>query len=167
MNLSPCKFSFEDTKTRDGFTDGSTWNGWDNVWVTPEVHAAGLAEMGDHAGDDMLAMVPGDDGLICYAMGYCTTIEDATPDPMDAAAEAVDRVNMTASELHQLVNNCEEMLDELQTRMEALNNERDAWQETALGARDERNILRLELKQCRHNNERLQSKLALLLRRKS
>lgn len=81
--LTPCRWSFDDTEPHDGFTDGTTWNGWDNIWVTPAVHAAVIEEMAGHGDADMVAMEPVD-GLICYAYGYCTQIEDDTPDPMDA-----------------------------------------------------------------------------------
>ena len=32
------RFCFGDDTTYDGFTDGSTWNGFDNIWVTEKVH---------------------------------------------------------------------------------------------------------------------------------
>jgi hypothetical protein len=35
--MKPCKFTFDDTPAFDGFAYGSTWNGFDNVAVTPEV----------------------------------------------------------------------------------------------------------------------------------
>jgi hypothetical protein len=36
--LRHCNFSFDDEESYEGFTDGSTWNGWDNVCVTEKVH---------------------------------------------------------------------------------------------------------------------------------
>ena len=33
--LDAIAFSFDGLRRFDGFTDGSTWNGFDNVWVTP------------------------------------------------------------------------------------------------------------------------------------
>jgi hypothetical protein len=35
--LRPCRFTFDDTPAFDGFDLGSTWNGFDNVSVTPAV----------------------------------------------------------------------------------------------------------------------------------
>lgn len=40
MKLSKCHFTFGgDGPVYPGFTDGSIWNGWDNVLVTRETHA--------------------------------------------------------------------------------------------------------------------------------
>jgi hypothetical protein len=60
----------------EGFTDSTRWNGFLNVWVTPETHAAVLAYLrpdGDPASiADMESLVPGDDGLVSYAGGFAT-----------------------------------------------------------------------------------------------
>ncbi len=34
----PVKFGWTDDESYDGYTDDTTWNGFDNIWVTPEVH---------------------------------------------------------------------------------------------------------------------------------
>jgi len=73
-----CGFTFDDSPTFPGFTDGTTWNGWDNVWVTPETHAAVIAWF-KAQGDDTACfedLVPEDDGLlVSYAYGYCTVVD--------------------------------------------------------------------------------------------
>ena len=42
-NLRAVKFGWDD-ESYDGFTDGSKWNGFDNIWVTEEVHKKIVAE---------------------------------------------------------------------------------------------------------------------------
>jgi hypothetical protein len=36
MSMPACKFTFDDSPVFEGFAHGSTWNGFDNVAVTPE-----------------------------------------------------------------------------------------------------------------------------------
>jgi hypothetical protein len=36
--MRPCKFTFDDTPTFDGFTDDTHWNGFLNVCVTAAIH---------------------------------------------------------------------------------------------------------------------------------
>ena len=52
-NLRPCRFGWDDSESYDGYTDGSTWNGWDNVCVSERVHNKILEEI-------TLAMPPRD-----------------------------------------------------------------------------------------------------------
>jgi hypothetical protein len=78
--MPPCRFSFDDGPTFPGFSHGSTWNGFDNVAVTPETHAEVLAWLEREGGDadeieGFRAMVPDASGLISYGGGYATRIE--------------------------------------------------------------------------------------------
>lgn len=76
-NLKHCRFYFGDDPTYEGFTDGTTWNGFDNIWVTPEVHKQVMA---DHPIEDpdnnYWDIEPDDDGLISYAYGFATSIDE-------------------------------------------------------------------------------------------
>lgn len=43
--LTKCKFKFDtEAEVYQGFTDGTSWNGANNVWVTPEVHRKVVAD---------------------------------------------------------------------------------------------------------------------------
>ena len=77
------KFSFDDETLFDGFAAGGTWNGFDNVKVTPEVakqidlHFREMAKRGGYGYDeeDDISRIPvGDDGLIDLSSGYATSI---------------------------------------------------------------------------------------------
>lgn len=81
--LAAVRFGFDDVGPFDGLTDWTRWNGWLNIWVTPETHAEVVAafkrqfeteDMGlteeDH---DFYTLKPDADGLVCYAMGYTTS----------------------------------------------------------------------------------------------
>jgi len=86
--LTPCKFYFGDNPTFDGLTDGTTWNGFDNVWVTPEVHRQIVKHFREdyiklgYTGNDLayemesFNISPSGDGLYSYANGFATSIED-------------------------------------------------------------------------------------------
>lgn len=85
--MTPITFAFDTGEPFAGFTDGSHWNGFNNVWVTPDVRdqivatfrLTGWWEPGDE--HDMLA-IPVIDGLVSLANGYATVeVEDDTPDP--------------------------------------------------------------------------------------
>ena len=73
-------FTFDDTPVFPGFADGTTWNGFDNVWVTlATAHeidrwfAATCALEGLAYEDESIAdMEPDSRGLICLAYGYAT-----------------------------------------------------------------------------------------------
>lgn len=77
-----CRFTFEDSPAFDGFTDGSRWNGFDNVWITPKTREAIVSWFADEYGDpdtlasnaDMMAIPADDNGLICLGCGYATQI---------------------------------------------------------------------------------------------
>lgn len=57
---------FDDGIVRTGYTDNSTWNGFTNVWVLPEVR--------DEIDEETLTHEPIDaNGLVSLAYGYATT----------------------------------------------------------------------------------------------
>ena len=84
--MKPCKFTFDDTPAFDGFAYGSTWNGFDNVAVTPAVRDQIVAyfkkEYGERYeeafGDSIEQCQVGEDGLVSLGWGFATQIvEDA------------------------------------------------------------------------------------------
>lgn len=90
--MRPVRFGFEGVGPFDGLTDGSTWNGFLNVWVTAEEHETVLQAFRDNnmEGDDdeMLAgLKPNADGLVSYANGFVTS-EWGGNDPIEIAAQA-------------------------------------------------------------------------------
>lgn len=68
------KFGFHDVGPFDGYTDGSVWNGFINVWVDVKTHAAVIAAFRKQAegAQDFEAMRPDADGRYCYANGFST-----------------------------------------------------------------------------------------------
>jgi len=87
---SPARFravrwTFDEETAYEGFTDDSTWNGWLNVWVTPEVHAQVISDLGPNPDDlsdpdcpdSLYSLTPSEGGLYCYGWGYCAY--EATP----------------------------------------------------------------------------------------
>lgn len=78
MPLSPCRFTFDGQRTFDGFAYGTTWNGFDNVAVTPAVlgEIVGYFAAPDNAegNADLLAILPDENGLIDLSNGYATQI---------------------------------------------------------------------------------------------
>jgi hypothetical protein len=81
--MTPCKFVFIDSPPFDGFAQGTTWNGFDNVAVTPEVLREIVAWFREGSADDpdmeeanqeMLDIEPMANGLISLAYGYATVI---------------------------------------------------------------------------------------------
>ncbi len=77
--LRPCRFTFDGETVYDGFTNDSYWNGFLNVWVTPETHAKVVADLSDSTPGDAdeealggLDTIPvGENGLHCYGWGFC------------------------------------------------------------------------------------------------
>lgn len=77
----PVRFSFDTEAEFDGFTDGTTWNGFLNVWVTPETRDE-IAATDDIFStsnpdaqaerDEFKGLEPDESGLICLAYGYAT-----------------------------------------------------------------------------------------------
>ncbi len=80
MSLPPCKFSFEGTPIFDGYALGSEWNGFDNVAVTPATarQIADYFRSTGHAvtAEDIEAIPPDENGLVSFAGGYATQIEN-------------------------------------------------------------------------------------------
>ena len=70
---------FDDGTVRTGYTDGTMWNGFINVWVLPEVRDEIVADLRMGGEDDeetanMLFHEPTDtNGLVSLAYGYATT----------------------------------------------------------------------------------------------
>lgn len=136
-NLRPVQFCFDEVGPFDGWTDGTTWNGWLNVWTTPETHkkivaqfevwrqASNLPQCEEDLEFDNLE--PGEDGLVSYAMGY-TTSEWPTDDPTPYQ-KWVDGKHQT--------NDLGELVDEMKGRegfiypdgswIEAVKNEGHGW----------------------------------------
>jgi hypothetical protein len=82
MPLHACRFTFDDSPEFEGFSDGSTWNGFDNVWVTPETRNRIVAWFRaqpdcdadcEEGNQDMLAL-PVDDGLVSLGWGYAASV---------------------------------------------------------------------------------------------
>jgi hypothetical protein len=78
--MTPCRFVFDDSPAFDGFAHGSTWNGFDNVAVTPDTLAqikAYYRGIGDECVDESFADIAvGKDGLISLGWGFTTQIVD-------------------------------------------------------------------------------------------
>ncbi len=104
--MKPVKFYFGGDPVFDGFADGSTWNGFDNIWVTAEVHkqiiehfnaeCLTLGYFGDQLTEEMLQFTeiePDAQGLYSYANGFATSIDD-----MDVDA-AIDVLTETVNDL--------------------------------------------------------------------
>jgi len=78
--FTPCTFYFGDDPTFEGFTDGTTWNGFDNIWVTPEVHEKVLAHFNaiyDPSEHGLNEVQIDGSGLYSYANGFATSVEEA------------------------------------------------------------------------------------------
>ena len=73
--LSPCRFYIGNPDViYDGFTDGTTWNGFDNVMVSPKTHKKIIEYFGDDVVDELLTMKINNDGLFDYSNGFITQI---------------------------------------------------------------------------------------------
>lgn len=76
--MTPCTFTFDETPAFEGFAHGSTWNGFDNVAVTPAVRdqiAAYFEQDGDpDTAADIRSIEPMDNGMISLGWGYTTQI---------------------------------------------------------------------------------------------
>jgi hypothetical protein len=80
-DMKACRFYFADPDgpTYQGFTDGTTWNGFANVWVTPAVRdaiadAADAEEPWSETGKELRGLTPNADGLISLANGYAAEV---------------------------------------------------------------------------------------------
>jgi len=79
----PVRFAFPDEVEFDGFTDGSCWNGFDNIWVTPDTFNTILSTWEKNENDDEREMIaelreqtPDADGLYSFAYGFATQVID-------------------------------------------------------------------------------------------
>jgi hypothetical protein len=84
MYTTPVRFTFDDSSGQafDGFTDGSRWNGFLNVQVTPEVRDQIVATLRgngpvgeDGDGSDYtggIELLPILDGRVDLSNGFCT-----------------------------------------------------------------------------------------------
>jgi len=77
--LPACRFTFDDSPAFDGFSHGNTWNGFDNVAVTPAMRdkiACYFEQLGDSESATALREIPAIEGgdLISLGWGYTTTI---------------------------------------------------------------------------------------------
>lgn len=79
-DLKVVNFSFGDDMTFVGFDNESTWNGFDNVRVTPAMHEKirhyFLVECGYHPEEVQLDVELDDQRLIDYSNGFATTIDE-------------------------------------------------------------------------------------------
>jgi hypothetical protein len=78
QTFRPCKWAFDDGVTFDGFTDGTYWNGFINIWITPEVRDVLVKQALEWDDEDPLAadlaeQQPDANGLISLAYGYATS----------------------------------------------------------------------------------------------
>ena len=76
--MTECAFTFDYSETFAGWTDGTQWNGFDNVCVTPSVLADIIAYM-EHEGEDAgvlaeMRALPVRDGFVSLANGYATKL---------------------------------------------------------------------------------------------
>lgn len=86
--MKPVKFYFGDDPLFDGFADGTTWNGFDNVWITADTmkqitdyFRADYQSAGYHGADlaevmECFDIEPDADGLYSLANGFATSIEE-------------------------------------------------------------------------------------------
>jgi hypothetical protein len=70
--MPPCKFTFDDEKVYNGFSHGSTWNGFDNVAVTKET--LDQIKQDSEIDGDYFDIEPMDNGLYSLADGFSTQI---------------------------------------------------------------------------------------------
>ena len=69
-------FAFADDKPYVGYVNGSTWNGFDNVWVTKDVFEKITSDFGAEESREcgLNDIIPNEDGLYSFAYGFATTI---------------------------------------------------------------------------------------------
>lgn len=80
--MTPVRFTFDDEDAHgfEAWTDGSRWNGFLNIWVTPQVHAAVRVQIGDddwyESGFHEIEQI---DGHYSYAFGFTPMILEGDP----------------------------------------------------------------------------------------
>lgn len=76
--MQPCKFTFDDERVFCGYAYGSTWNGFDNVAVTPEVRNEIIAHFKAQGASeedlDQFREIEIDNGLVSLGWGFATQI---------------------------------------------------------------------------------------------
>ncbi len=101
------RFTFDHERSWAGFTDGSRWNGFLNVWVTAAVRNKIAQDVtmwvnGPEERDEFLALPPGPFGLVSLANGYATqevpggnvrSFLDLSTAHLDAASRSYLEVN--------------------------------------------------------------------------
>ena len=89
--MKKVKWCFDGTRVFNGFTDGSKWNGFHNIWVDKKTHKMVSKLMieelihsdCDHREkEDWENMKPNNDGLYSYANCYTTQIVDEISEEM-------------------------------------------------------------------------------------
>jgi len=79
FNLTPCRFTFDGSPEFDGFSYGTTWNGFDNVCVLPQVRDKIVAYFElDGCDSDTIASLRDlpvrEEGVVSLAGGWATQI---------------------------------------------------------------------------------------------
>jgi hypothetical protein len=78
--MRPCFFTFSGDDTYAGLAHGTTWNGFDNVSITPAVRDQIVADMVEAGWDDedcvaeLRRQTPDEDGLIDLSNGWATQL---------------------------------------------------------------------------------------------
>ena len=76
--MKKVKFEFGDGNIYDGLTDGSTWNGFANIWVENNVYRQILNNydhsMYDYKESELFGIEPTEDGLYAFTYGFSNTI---------------------------------------------------------------------------------------------
>lgn len=75
--MRPLFWSFDCGQNFAGYTDGTYWNGWSNVWVDAETHPIVIEFLRSIDTDletveEFENMEPDPDGLFSYSHGFCT-----------------------------------------------------------------------------------------------
>lgn len=79
--LRACRFYFVEGPNYDGFTDGTTWNGFANVWVKPEVRDQIVTDIRANDPDDehaaqLASEQPDEAGLVSLAKGWAAELTE-------------------------------------------------------------------------------------------
>ena len=79
-NLKKVRWAFDDGNVYDGYTDGSRWNGWINIWMDEKTYKLVLEEWMSHSDaveewtDEFSKLTPCEsgefEGLYSIAYGY-------------------------------------------------------------------------------------------------
>ena len=76
--MKKVKFEFGDGNIYDGLTDGSTWNGFANIWIKDNVYRQILNNydhnLYDYKESELFELTTNKDGLFSLAYGFSTSI---------------------------------------------------------------------------------------------